>query len=360
MELRMGRGRAAPRGCSSLLFPLLLLSCPAALHGASPGGHRQLHVLRGDFGGSSIQVAGGGAARGGGVNASGGPVGNGVLPPDSLPVPGTVHPDAGSVELLSWKPRLYLYRKFMSGAECDHIIKLATPSMTKSTVVDTATGKSVDSQIRTSHGTFLRRGQDEVVADVERRIAEFSMVPADHGEGVQILRYERGQKYEAHYDYFHDQWNADPSKGGQRVATMLMYLSDVASGGETVFPQSLDRPEYSADERSACGRGGLSVRPRKGDAVLFFSLDLQQQLDPASLHGGCPVVEGTKWSATKWMHVNPFTLEGGPPRTGCKDYHAMCDVWAAAGECQKNSAYMTGSDGSAGDCKKACKACTGD
>ena len=91
-----------------------------------------------------------------------------------------------SFELLSWKPRLYLYRNFMSAAECDHIIKLATPSMTKSTVVDTATGKSVDSQIRTSHGTFLRRGQDEVVADVERRIAEFSMVPADHGEGVQV------------------------------------------------------------------------------------------------------------------------------------------------------------------------------
>ncbi len=73
--------------------------------------------------------------------------------------------------------------------------------MAKSTVVDTATGRSVDSQIRTSTGTFLHRSHDDVVEDVERRIAEFSMVPADHGEGLQILRYEKGQKYEAHYDY---------------------------------------------------------------------------------------------------------------------------------------------------------------
>jgi prolyl 4-hydroxylase len=49
--------------------------------------------------------------------------------------------------------------------------------MAKSTVVDSATGKSVDSQIRTSSGTFLRRGHDDVVADVERRIAEGGSPP---------------------------------------------------------------------------------------------------------------------------------------------------------------------------------------
>ena len=46
----------------------------------------------------------------------------------------------------------------------------------------------------------------------------------ENGEGIQILHYEKGQKYEAHYDYFHDKFNNDPSKGGQRIATMLMYL----------------------------------------------------------------------------------------------------------------------------------------
>jgi prolyl 4-hydroxylase len=50
----------------------------------------------------------------------------------------------------------------------------------------------------------------------------------------------------------------------------------------------------------------LHVHPKKGDAVLFFSLHVDGRLDPSSLHGGCPVVAGEKWSATKWMRVGTY------------------------------------------------------
>lgn len=55
-------------------------------------------------------------------------------------------------------------------------------------------------------------------------------------ESLQVLRYETGQKYDAHFDYFHDRNNL--KLGGQRVATVLMYLTDVNKGGETVFPNA--------------------------------------------------------------------------------------------------------------------------
>lgn len=44
--------------------------------------------------------------------------------------------------------------------------------MTKSSVVDNETGKSVDSTVRTSTGTFFARGQNPVLAAVEKRIAQ--------------------------------------------------------------------------------------------------------------------------------------------------------------------------------------------
>lgn len=59
---------------------------------------------------------------------------------------------------------------------------------------------------------------------------------SENAESMQVLRYEIGQKYDAHFDYFHDKNNV--KRGGQRFATVLMYLTDVKKGGETVFPNA--------------------------------------------------------------------------------------------------------------------------
>ncbi|MBA0672429.1 hypothetical protein Goklo_024741, partial [Gossypium klotzschianum] len=88
-----------------------------------------------------------------------------------------------------------------------------------------------------------------------------------HGEGLQVLHYEVGQKYEPHFDYFVDEYNT--RHGGQRMATMLLYL-----GGETIFPNA--KGNISAvpwwDELSECGKGRLAVKPKMGDALLFWSM----------------------------------------------------------------------------------------
>ncbi|KAM7517306.1 hypothetical protein LguiA_006889 [Lonicera macranthoides] len=211
-------------------------------------------------------------------------------------------------EVLSWEPRAFIYHNFLSKEECDYLIDLAKPHMVKSSVVDSKTGQSKDSRVRTSSGTFLRRGRDKIIQDIEKRIADFTFIPADHGEGLQVLHYEVGQKYEPHYDYFLDEFNT--KNGGQRIATVLMYLTDVEEGGETVFPAA--KANFSSvpwwNELSDCAKKGLSVKPKMGDALLFWSMRPDATLDPSSLHGGCPVIKGNKWSSTKWLHVEEYRI----------------------------------------------------
>lgn len=61
---------------------------------------------------------------------------------------------------------------------------------------------------------------------------------AEHQEGLQVLHYVNGQEYKAHLDAFYDNYGQDKDTGGQRVLTMLMYLSTPEEGGETTFPNA--------------------------------------------------------------------------------------------------------------------------
>ncbi|KAA8548030.1 hypothetical protein F0562_004709 [Nyssa sinensis] len=266
--------------------------------------------------------------------------------------------DSSRVTQLSWRPRAFLYKGFLTDEECDHLINLAKHKLEKSMVADNESGKSIMSEVRTSSGMFLKKAQDEVVAGVEAKIAAWTFLPEENGESMQILHYEHGEKYEPHFDYFHDKANQE--LGGHRVATVLMYLSSVEKGGETIFPNSEGKEtQLKDDDSSDCAKNGYAVKPKKGDALLFFSLHPDATTDPLSLHGSCPVIEGEKWSATKWIHVRSFekTMKHSV-NSGCVDQDVNCPRWAAAGECKKNPLYMVGNEDATGYCRKSCKVCS--
>jgi prolyl 4-hydroxylase len=139
--------------------------------------------------------------------------------------------------VLSWKPRALLFPNFATKEKCEAIIALARKRLHPSALA-LRKGETADStkDIRTSSGTFLRANEDKTGALdwVEERMARATMIPRAHGEAFNVLRYELGQKYNSHYDVF------DPAEYGpqnsQRMASFLLYLSDVEEGGETMFP----------------------------------------------------------------------------------------------------------------------------
>jgi hypothetical protein len=168
-----------------------------------------------------------------------------------------------------------------------------------------------------------------------------------------------------HKDYLKndsdENYDFDSSRvGGNRYATILLYMSEVDSGGETVFEKAW--PEGTTDEQkkrplketihelresgqidlleegsweehlTALCRTRLVIRPKSGRAVLFYSQHPNGQVDEASLHGACPVLAGTKVSSTfhaihspcvwSWQSLTHcalianFDASSGPPTFG--------------------------------------------
>jgi len=68
---------------------------------------------------------------------------------------------------------------------------------------------------------------------------------------------------------------------------MMFYLSDVVKGGKTVFP-----------------RLGVAAEPVKGSLLFWFNAKGDGEVEPLSLHGGCPVIFGHKWIANQWIRAN--------------------------------------------------------
>ncbi len=98
-------------------------------------------------------------------------------------------------------------------------------------------------------------------------------------------------------------------KGGEqnRLITVFWYLSDVAKGGHTIFPLA-NGAKGSSSSGDCDIPGALKVQPIKGEAIIFYSLLSDGSYDKKSLHGGCPVIEGTKWSANKWIWLQSKNL----------------------------------------------------
>jgi prolyl 4-hydroxylase len=187
-------------------------------------------------------------------------------------------------------PRVVLFGGFLSDDECAGLIALAAPRLARSETVDSATGASEVNAARTSDGMFFDRGEQPLVAAIERRIAELLRWPLEHGEGIQVLRYRPGAQYRPHFDYFDPALPGTPrvlQRGGQRVGTLVMYLNTPEGGGATTFPDV-----------------GLDVAPVRGNAV-FFSY-ARPNPSTLTLHGSAPVTAGEKWVATKWLRQGVF------------------------------------------------------
>ena len=186
-------------------------------------------------------------------------------------------------------PHVAVFDGLLSADECRYLIDTVGPRVQPSMVVDPATRRRIPNPVRDSHGTNVSPVEEDVVVNaINRRIATVTGTDWAQGEPLHLLRYAVGQQYKPHLDTL-------PGVDNQRAVTVLLYLNDAFAGGETWF------------------KGGLTLRGRTGDAIVFRNLD-DGQIDRRTEHAGLPVTSGTKWLATRWIRqrsFDPWSGQGG-------------------------------------------------
>ncbi|KAK9809953.1 hypothetical protein WJX72_002399 [[Myrmecia] bisecta] len=222
------------------------------------------------------------------------------------------------MSLISERPRIVMIENFLTPQECQAMMGLAEPRLQASRV---STGSTTS--FRTSSSTFLldKMATHPAVMPFERRVTKLlsllgPLAPrALHKtEAVQVVRYNKGEYYAEHFDN-------RAGNCGLRAATLMVYLSDVPSGGATHFPRStgcrceaLDALDCFKDDAASFTATtlprmrphpqpypGLRIQPKQGRAILFWSRLPSGEEDSCSLHSAERVRRGEKWIATRWL-----------------------------------------------------------
>jgi prolyl 4-hydroxylase len=171
---------------------------------------------------------------------------------------------------------------FLEPEKCQYLIDTYKDRCKRSTVVD-ANGKDVIDANRTS-STYFMPNDDPVIVELRRKAAAMAAVPESHVEGLQLVRYAKGEQYKFHYDYF------DAIRHNQREHTFLVYLNDfeLHEGGSTIFKMY-----------------GIKVYPKTGRCVWFRDM-IDGKLNDKSLHSGEEVLsDKIKYAVNIWIREKP-------------------------------------------------------
>ncbi|MBB4839502.1 prolyl 4-hydroxylase [Sphingomonas kyeonggiensis] len=214
-----------------------------------------------------------------------------------LPVLGSGFPPEPIVDqILRWpgvqrvphpKIQMFIAKNFLEPELCEQLMAKIDAERRPSTIADA----NDDYAFRTSE-TCDFNGEDPVVAELKRRMTLLTGLDPTHGEPMQGQRYEIGQEFKAHTDYFEPQ-GRDYQKycgiAGQRTWTVMLYLNEVEAGGATRF-KAVDK----------------IIQPEVGKVVAWNNLRPDGTTNPSTIHHAMKVRAGLKYVVTQWYREYPW------------------------------------------------------
>lgn len=181
----------------------------------------------------------------------------------------------------SAKLELFQCRDFLTADHCAQLIELIEANRRPSTIAD----DNGDNYFRTSETCDLSP-DEPAVQRLEAMLHDLNSIDPAHGEPVQGQRYDVGQEFKAHTDYFAPN-GLDFQKyctvAGQRTWTFMIYLNEVHAGGGTRFKVI-----------------GKAFQPETGKLLCWNNRRTDGSVNPNTLHHGTKVRKGLKYVITKW------------------------------------------------------------
>lgn len=179
------------------------------------------------------------------------------------------------------KIELFQMRDFASPQLCQQLMALIERDRRPSTLADAGD----DRYFRTSETCDLPEA-DEAVREMEQLLTKLNGIDPSYGEPLQGQRYEVGQEFKPHCDYFNRggrDWDRYCAVAGQRTWTFMVYLNDVEAGGATRF-KAVNK----------------TFRPEVGKLLCWNNRRLDGSENPNTIHHGMKVRKGVKYVITKW------------------------------------------------------------
>ena len=184
--------------------------------------------------------------------------------------------------------QIYLQKNFLSQEECDEAIEYMDTELHPS-AVSNEEDRIMISEYRTSMTCNFSAHLTRLGADLTIKIGNYMNLDPFLGEAIQGQKYEEGEFYKNHWDYYHPlsaEYKTYCEWMGQRTWTFMIYLNDVEEGGETYF-KFLD----------------LKIKPEPGLAIFWNNLYSFGWPNFKTMHEALPPTKGKKYILTKWYRA---------------------------------------------------------